>query len=208
MTPEKVAVLVITGVIAVLLSITLMGSADPAENPAQPSPQVGGRGAAAHPEEDDDLDGFQRKKAADGGYRTLPKPAPKPEPAPAPGPGPAPGPAAPGPVAGGRTWKIGPRDTLDRIAREVYGRRSAVADILAANPGLVPEKMKLGAEVRLPSLPAATPPPKAPAKNPARPPERSGKSGPALAGGTKSARRPASKKPAATPRGTRTPWTP
>lgn len=169
MTPEKVAVLVITGVIAVLLSITLMGSPDAGDQgaaatpPASPPAPQGARTPAppreAPPREPRPID---IEIATGGGYRTQLKPAPKTEPLT--GGGAAPNP--PGTVGGG-TYKILQGDTLAKVAKKTYGRSSASDAILAANPGLDPRKLRAGTEIRMPALkpsgavkaPAAVPSP-------------------------------------------------
>lgn len=85
----------------------------------------------------------------------MPEPAPAPAAQPAPAPAPAPVAAAPKPVepaagqAGG-TWTVQKGDTLYSISRAVYGSDKKVKDIVAANPGLTPNKIKVGQKIKLP----------------------------------------------------------
>jgi len=81
------------------------------------------------------------------------EPAPTPQPQPGMQPGqqldyePEP---APRPAAGGRTYTVQRGDTLWSIAQRQYGNGQKWQDIVAANPGLVPEKMRVGQEIILP----------------------------------------------------------
>ncbi|MCE9590402.1 MAG: LysM peptidoglycan-binding domain-containing protein [Planctomycetes bacterium] len=73
--------------------------------------------------------------------------------APAPAPAPVPVPAetyAPAPAAGARSYTVKKGDTLYGIARREYGDARKVKDIIAANPGLDPNKIKVGQKINLP----------------------------------------------------------
>lgn len=89
-------------------------------------------------------------------------PPPPIEPAPAPAPSAYPM-AAPAPVAvepvyapapvtstGARSYTVKKGDTLYGIARREYGDASRVKDILAANPGINPNVIKVGQKLNLP----------------------------------------------------------
>lgn len=81
---------------------------------------------------------------------------------PAPGQAPAPQPGmqagmrdhqpepAPRPAGGGQTYTVQRGDTLWSIAQRHYGNGQRWQDIVAANPGLVPEKMRVGQQIILP----------------------------------------------------------
>lgn len=58
--------------------------------------------------------------------------------------------AGPGLATAGGTYTIQRGDTLFSIARRVYGNGSRWRDIVAANPGLVPEKLRVGQTIVLP----------------------------------------------------------
>jgi len=88
-------------------------------------------------------------------------PMPGVEPTPAPAPGPAkPTPltplappktvAKPAPGAPQRFYTVEKGDTLWKIAVRVYGDGQRYRDIQAANPGLVPNQMKIGQKLVLP----------------------------------------------------------
>lgn len=82
----------------------------------------------------------------------LPAPAPAPapmvvEPSPLP---PAPAPAARSGAKAGGTYVVQKGDTLFAISRKVYGNNSKVKDIIAANPGIDPNNIKVGQKLNLP----------------------------------------------------------
>ncbi len=72
------------------------------------------------------------------------------EPAPTPYNAPAAAPA-PAPTAGaGGSYTVQPKDTLWSIAQRTYGDGKRWHDIVAANPGLDPQKLAVGQTIRLP----------------------------------------------------------
>jgi len=92
--------------------------------------------------------------ASPGGEVTPPAPATSltslvpPEPKPV---TPAVTPAVAIPAAGG-TYTVKKGDTFIKIAREVYGDPSRMKDIIAANPGIEPRKLKVGQTIVLPDV--------------------------------------------------------
>ena len=56
------------------------------------------------------------------------------------------------PPAPGGTYTIKKGDTFIKIAREVYGDPSRMKDIAAANPGVNPNKLKIGQTIVLPDV--------------------------------------------------------
>jgi len=59
-------------------------------------------------------------------------------------------PVAPAAPAGGRTYIVQRGDTLYGIARREYGDVHRVRDIIAANPGINPNVIKVGQRINLP----------------------------------------------------------
>lgn len=57
---------------------------------------------------------------------------------------------APGGVASGASYTVKPGDTLWRIAANHYGDGKKWKQIADANPGLTPEKLKVGQTITLP----------------------------------------------------------
>ena len=51
---------------------------------------------------------------------------------------------------GRRTYTIQPRDTLWSIARRYYGHGNRWPEIAQANPGIVPEKLRIGQTIVVP----------------------------------------------------------
>lgn len=72
-------------------------------------------------------------------------------------------PAAQGAVAG-RSYKVQPGDTFSSIAKAAYGAEKHWMDIVDANPGLDPKKLRAGMTVKLPELPTDKPTAADPAK--------------------------------------------
>ena len=77
-------------------------------------------------------------------------PAPKPLPAPkAPAAADA-KPAAKAAASNAKTYVVEKGDTLFSISRKLYGNNAKVKEILAANPGLDPDVIKVGQKLNLP----------------------------------------------------------
>ncbi len=162
MTPEKVAVLVITGVIAVLLSITLMGSPDGGGGELAAAPGGGAPRTESPPAPKDDLERFDFQTANQGGFRTILQPDPKPAPV---------GESEPPPAPSAPTrYKVVAGDTLAAIAKRVYGRKSMADEIQALNGNLDPRKLRPGMELLLPPKKGATTPRAAGATTPSTTP--------------------------------------
>lgn len=53
----------------------------------------------------------------------------------------------------GNTYTVRSGDTLERISRQAYGKKSQWKLIAAANPGINPNNLKLGAVLKLPEVP-------------------------------------------------------
>lgn len=85
---------------------------------------------------------------------SAPAPAPAPMPVavePAPMPAPAHGAAKGGGAAkAGGSYVVQKGDTLYGISRKVYGSNARVKDIIAANPGIDPNAIKVGQKIVLP----------------------------------------------------------
>jgi 5'-nucleotidase/UDP-sugar diphosphatase len=59
--------------------------------------------------------------------------------------------STPTPSVSGSTYTIQKGDTLYKIARAKYGNPTAVKKIIEANPGMDPNKIKVGQKINLPS---------------------------------------------------------
>ncbi len=143
MTHEKIAVLVVTVVIAVLLSLTLLSSpGTPVVETAElktPDP------ATTDPLDPNGAAPFGMQDVLDGKTATQLQMPPKPASAEVVGPTLD--------MAAPLSHRIANGETLDVIAKRLYGRASAASEILAANPGLNPRRMKVGTELKLPRPP-------------------------------------------------------
>lgn len=156
MTPEKVAVLVITGVIAILLSITLMGSAD---SSMKETPR-GQSGSTVRRTEKDETETFNFRDANRGGYATEERKEPEPKPRAQSRSGtvqkdPSPGAQVSVPAAKPKTYSVQPGDTFQKIAKKLYGRSSRAEDLIAANGNIDPRKLRVGMQIVVPNLPDA-----------------------------------------------------
>mgnify|MGYP001580637655 CR=1 FL=1 len=91
-------------------------------------------------------------------------------------------------VAGiGKTYTVRSGDTLEKISKQAYGKKSQWKAIAAANPGINPANLKIGAVLSIPEAPVA----EAPAVS-ARPPAKASSSEPwKTPGGTKLVTTPA-----------------
>ncbi|MSR74563.1 MAG: LysM peptidoglycan-binding domain-containing protein [Planctomycetes bacterium] len=151
MTPEKIAVLVVTVVIAVLLSLTLLSS--PGTPVTETAEAVKIEAAPASLQGDALVDatggaaplGLQEILDGKAGTQLAPRKAPNS------GAVPIVGPVQETVVP--TSVRIGSGDTLEVIARRLYGRAGAVSEILAANPGINPKRLKIGQELKLPRAP-------------------------------------------------------
>jgi nucleoid-associated protein YgaU len=143
MTHEKIAVLVVTVVIAVLLSLTLLSSpGTPVTETAELKPQD----TSSTPTLDQSAGTpFGMQDVLDGRTATQMQSPPKPAVAEVVGP--------PAELALSMSHRVASGETLDVIAKKLYGRSSAASEILAANPGLNPRRMKVGMELTLPRPP-------------------------------------------------------
>jgi nucleoid-associated protein YgaU len=51
------------------------------------------------------------------------------------------------------TYVVKPGDTLSKLSEQFLGKRSRWPEIVTANPGLIPEKLRTGQTIRLPAVP-------------------------------------------------------
>jgi nucleoid-associated protein YgaU len=150
MSPEKVAIVVVAGLIAVLLAVALMGT-EPHGSPAAPGAEKA-RPAPKQIEEytyEDILNARARPRPADHA---------RPEVQP----------------VGTIEYSIRKDDTIERIARRELGDRSYVGKILSLNKGLDPKKLKVGTKINLPVVRKDVGRPTAEAPKKGRAPERQG----------------------------------
>lgn len=130
MSPEKVAVLLVTALIAILLSVALVGS-EAAEAGQKPAPSgVPGKATPAAPVREP-VDPVSRVTAEDirrGRARQQPASRPVDDPA---------TPAQPETVQ----YKVKPGDSFERIARRELGNGAYVWKITALNPNVDPKKL-------------------------------------------------------------------
>lgn len=130
MSPEKVAVLLVTALIAILLSVALVGS-EAAEAGQKPTAgAVPGKTAPPAPIREP-VDPVARVTAEDirrGRARQQPASRPTDDPA---------NPAQPETVQ----YKVKPGDSLERIARRELGNAAYVWKITALNPNVDPKKL-------------------------------------------------------------------
>jgi nucleoid-associated protein YgaU len=133
MSPEKVAIVVVAGLIAVLLAVALIGT--------EPQGSQPGSGAGAGP-------GSERGKPAPSQiesytYEDILKGRTRPRP---------PEEAKPQLQAAVDTTEYVVRkdDTIERIARRELGDRSYVGKIISLNKGLDPKKLRVGAKIMIP----------------------------------------------------------
>lgn len=140
MPPEKVAVLVITAVIAILVSVTLLNSPERSDRD---------RDAAWGHDAFDDLEvgvddleveqlraGEGRTRIIEPRYKKRLDPKKKPEPK----------------VGPALRHRVRNHETLGSIARKHYGKSSLWPVIAKANPGIDPNKMRAGIDLVIPSL--------------------------------------------------------
>lgn len=146
MPPEKVAVLVITGVIAILVSVTLLNSPERVDRDRERVWDDPVESADA-----EDFDEIVDPEELRRGERRTRVIAPKPEPKPSAGGEGGQGTGVPRPAPAKR-HVIQRNETLGGIARRYYGRESAWQIIKRANPGLNERALRPGSRIVIPSL--------------------------------------------------------
>ncbi len=144
MTPEKIAVLVITGVIAVLLSLTLMESSEG----AAPRPQT------LPPQRDQAEPVPSIEDLMKGNGTTILRPPPQKPVDPELG-----GSVVQPPVRS--TYVVQSGDTMEKIALKLLGSRAAHRRLLDLNPNVNPRTLKPGQELIVPGG-SSKPAPKSP----------------------------------------------
>ncbi len=148
MTPEKIAVLVVTVVIAVLLSLTLLSSPGTPVTEVADAPKIEAVPAPSDTTVQGGAAPLGLQEILDGGAATQLAAKPNNKGA---------APAAPAiSVVVPTTVRVAAGETLEIIARRLYGRPGAVSEILAANPGVNPKRLKIGQELKLPRAPTRT----------------------------------------------------
>jgi LysM repeat protein len=139
MSPEKVAILVVAGLIAVLLAVALLGTESNGNGSAPPT----GRPAAA-PERPKtapkQIESYTYEDIVKGAGRTRPEPKHAP--------------VETRPEAATVDYVVRKDDTLEKIARRELGSREQVSRIIALNKGINPSRLKIGAKIRLPAVKA------------------------------------------------------
>jgi nucleoid-associated protein YgaU len=143
MPPEKVTVLVITAVIAILVSVTLLNSSQEAARDRVEAWQVASAQEGNWPPNGEPTR-YTTSDLNAGAARTRLPPKPKP-------------PTTDGPSTSGTAedptsftvHTIRKGDTLGALALHYLGKADA-RPLLAANPGLDPRKLRLGTEIRIP----------------------------------------------------------
>lgn len=143
MPPEKVAVLVITGVIAILVSVTLLNSPERTDRNREREwgdDVAGGDDFDDLPHPDDVRRGEHRTRIVRERVKGQGK---------APGVDPKPRPAL--------KHTIRRNETLGAISRKYYRRESAWRIIKQANPGIDERRLKPGTEIIIPSLAGTRP---------------------------------------------------
>jgi LysM repeat protein len=135
MSPEKVAILVVAGLIAVLLAVALLGTESNGNGPAAGTPK-----AAAAPENvkipPKQIESYTYEDIVRGTARPRPEVRPVS--------------AESRPSVATVEYVVRKDDTLERIARRELGGREQVGKILALNKGLNPSKLRIGSKILLP----------------------------------------------------------
>jgi nucleoid-associated protein YgaU len=135
MSPEKVAVLLVTVLITALLATALL-NAEKAEAATRTTSFSSVDSAA----ESDPVDEMTYDEIRNGRFRPSPPPARRPE---------AGGVAAP-PSRGYADYVVRKGDTLSGIARKLLGSSARYPSIVDANPGLDPNKLTAGVTIKIP----------------------------------------------------------
>jgi LysM repeat protein len=138
MSPEKVAILVVAGLIAVLLAVALLGT----ESNGAGSAPAGARpaGAPEHPKTPlKQIESYTYEDIVRGTARPRPevKPVSSTES------------RASVPTA---EYVVKSGDTLEKIARRELGSRDQLGKILALNKGVNPSKLRIGQKILLPAV--------------------------------------------------------
>lgn len=137
MSPEKVAILVVAGLIAVLLAVALLGTES--NGKASPEAPVPAKAAIEKPKlAPKPIEEYSYLDVVNGGarYRPEPKPSQAREEPPA--------------KAATTEYTIRSGDTIDKIARRELGNRDLTGKILALNKGINPSRLKIGSKIVLP----------------------------------------------------------
>lgn len=142
MSPEKVAILVVAGLIAVLLAVALLGteSNGNGSTASGPKPVVVPERPKTPPKQ---IESYTYEDIVRGTAR--PRPEVKPVSA-----------TESRPAVATTEYVVKSGDTLEKIARRELGGREQVSKILAVNKGVNPSKLKVGQKILLP-VPAKEP---------------------------------------------------
>jgi nucleoid-associated protein YgaU len=133
MSPEKVAILVVAGLIAVLLAVALLGTesqGSPSPGPSE-KPKAGAERIRPTPKQ---IEEYTFEDIVKGSARPRPPVKPVAEP----------------PKETTTQYVVKKDDTIEKIARRELGNRSYVGRILALNKGLNPTKLRIGTKIALP----------------------------------------------------------
>ena len=139
MPPEKVTVLVIVAVIAVLVSVTLLKSPERVDRDRQAVWEEDAFEQVEPPRRRGEVSGLRR-----GDHRTLLAPRPRPRSGARPAPTVEP--------ARARSYRVRRGDSLGAIARRYYGKSSMWPAIAKANAGLDPKRLQPGQQIKIPSM--------------------------------------------------------
>ena len=136
MSPEKVAILVVAGLIAVLLAVALLGTESNGNGPG-----AGAAKAAVVPENPKTAPKQIESYTYEDIVRGTARPRPEAKPV-----------AATESRSSGATveYVVKKDDTLEKIARRELGSRDLVGKILALNKGVNPSKLRIGQKILLP----------------------------------------------------------
>jgi nucleoid-associated protein YgaU len=136
MSPEKVAILVVAGLIAVLLAVALLGT-EPAAPPASSEPEK----ARVSPERirpmPKQLEEYTYEDVLNGASRARPQPKVVAQ-------------AVDAPKQKSVEYVVKKNDTIEKIARRELGSPSYVGKILSMNKGVNPSRLAIGAKLNLP----------------------------------------------------------
>jgi nucleoid-associated protein YgaU len=137
MSPEKVAILVVAGLIAVLLAVALLGTESNGNAPAAPPTAAKAAAEKSRPAPKQ-IEEYTYTDIVRGQARFRPEPKPPVE-------------AQPADAKSSTTeYTIRSGDTIDKIARRELGRRELAGKILALNKGINPSRLKIGSKIVIP----------------------------------------------------------